>query len=101
MRVLLIAGFSNDEVRRHMVFNSHARLFNGLIRLFGLPQHVGKFSDHAPWVSNMIKDLEKRNDIELHVAGPHIRLKRAIEEFEIGGVSYHFFRAEISSFLGL
>lgn len=101
MRVLLIAGFSNDEVRRHMVFNSHARLFNGLIRLFGLPQHVGKFSDHAPWVSNMIKDLEKRGDIELHVAGPHIRLKRAIEEFEIRDVSYHFFRAEISSFFRL
>lgn len=101
MKVLLIAGFSDSEIRERLSFRKRSILFNFLIKLFHLPDRVGQFSDHAVWVKNMIASFEKRNDIVLHVAGPHIRLNKAIEEFELRGVNYHFFRSEFSAFARL
>lgn len=101
MKILLIAGFSDSEVREHLSFRKESKLFHKLIKLFHLPARVGNFSDHASWVRSMIMYFEKRNDIELHVAGPHIRLKKSIEDFELHGVKYHFFRSEFSAFARL
>ena len=101
MKILLIAGFSDGEVRDHLSFRKESKLFHHLIKMFHLPARVGEFSDHASWVRSMIIYFEKRNDIELHVAGPHIRLKKPIEEFELRGVNYHFFRSEFSAFARL
>lgn len=101
IKVLLIAGFSDREVRKYLLFRKESKLFHCIIKLLHLPERVGYISDHALWVRNMILDLEKRENIELHVAGPHIRLKKQIEEFKSQGVTYHFFRSEFSSFARL
>lgn len=101
MKILLVADFSDSEVRDHLLFRKDSKLFHRLIRLFHLPERVGGFSDHASWVRSMILYFEKREDIELHIVGPHIRLKRQIEEFELRGVKYYFFRSEVSSFARL
>ena len=99
MKIALIAGFSNEEIRSHLRLKQNNKLFYWMIRLFHLPERVGKNKDHASWINNFIQYFEKRNDIEFHVLGPQIRLKNALEEFEINGIQYHFFRSEWSSFL--
>lgn len=101
IKILLIVGFSDSEIREHLSFRKESKLFHNLIKLFRLPARVGHIKDHALWVRNIILDFEKRDDIELHVAGPHIRLKNSIEEFESRGVRYHFFRSEFSAFARL
>ena len=78
MKILLIAGFLDGDVRKQNIFKEDSLLFHKLVRLFGLPERVGKHNDHAPWVRNMISFLETQNDIELHVIGPQIRLKKRL-----------------------
>lgn len=101
MKILLIAGFSNAEIRERLSFNKSNKPLQTLLRIFGIPQRFADFKDHAPWVTNIINNLESKDNIELHVAGPHIRLAKPIEEFKIRGVTYHFFRSELTSFLRL
>lgn len=101
MKIVLITGLSNKEVRNHLVFKKESWLFHLLIRLLGLPARVGFFSDKASWAMDIINDLKKRSNIELYVLAPHIRLKHKTQDFEIDGVQYHYFSAEITSFLRL
>lgn len=97
MKIVLIAGFSNPEIREHLQFRNDQKWYHWLIKLFRLPARVGEFCDFASWVVSMISDLEKRDNIELHVIGPHLRLKRSMEEFQLRGVTYHFYQSEWSS----
>ena len=99
MKILLIAGFSNAEIREHLEFRKDSKLYHWLIKLFKLPSRVGEFRDHAPWITSIISSFETRADVELHVIGPHIRLKKSIEEFQLRGVTYHFFKSEFTSLL--
>lgn len=99
MKIALISGFTDDEVRRELSFSNNDRLFQGLIKLFHFPARVGQFSNSCPWVKNMITYFEKREDVELHVIGPHIRLKQSIEEFQMRSVTYHYYRQDLSSLL--
>ena len=99
MKIALISGFTDAEVRRNLAFSKNAQLYQGLIKLFHLPARVGEFSDLCPWVKSMILYFEECDDVELHVIGPHIRLKHVIEEFQMRGVNYHYYRQDFSSFL--
>lgn len=99
MKVLLIAGFLDKDVRKQDIFKKDSLFFQKLVRLFGLPDRVGKLNDHAPWVRGIISFLETQNDIELHVFGPQIRLKKHLMEYESRGVKYHFCSSEWTSFM--
>lgn len=99
MKVLLIAGFLDEEIRSQGIFKEDSALFHKLVALFKLPSRVGQLRDHAPWVRGMISFLEMQPTIDLHVFGPQIRLKKKLTEFELRGVSYHFYRSEYTSFL--
>lgn len=99
MKIVLIAGFSNPEIRDHLHFREDRKWYRWLIKMFRLPSRVGEFRDYGSWVVNMISNLEKRDDIELHVVGHQIRLRHSIEEFQLRGVTYHFFQSEWTSFL--
>ena len=101
MKIALIAGFSNPEVREHLKLKQNSKMFSFLLKWFHLPIRVGELRDYASWVVNMISDLEKRPDVELHVIVPHIRLKENVEEFQMRGVHYHFFSSEWTSFCRL
>lgn len=99
MKIVLIAGFSNSEIREHLEFRNDSRLYKLLIKVFGLPSRVGKFRDYAPWVPNIIAEIEKHSDMELHVVGPQIRLKQSVQTFQMRGVTYHFFPSEWTSLM--
>lgn len=97
MKIVLIAGFSNAEIREHLEFKKDRRWYHWLIRLFGLPARVGEMRDYAPWVPSIILEIERQDDMELHVVGPQIRLKKSMETFQLRGVTYHFYRSEWTS----
>ena len=99
MKILLIAGFLDEEIRMQDIFRKDSPLFHKTIRLFGLPSRVGNLNDHAPWVRSIISFLETQKDIDLHVFGPQIRLKKPLAEFESRGVKYHFYSSEWTSLL--
>ena len=99
MKIVLIAGFSNVEIREHLDFKKDSRWYHGLIRWLRLPARVGEFWDSTPWVKSIVSFLEDKDDVELHVVCPHIRLKKPIEEFTMRGVAYHYYRTEFTSFL--
>ncbi len=99
MKVVLIAGFLDNEIRKQNVFKKDSPLFQKLVRLFRLPSRVGQLNDHAPWVRGLISFLETQDGLELHVIGPQIRLKKCLVEFELRGVKYHFYSSEWASFL--
>lgn len=99
MKIVLIAGFSNPEIREHLQFKKDRKVFHQLIKLFGLPARVGENTDHAPWIPGIIAVVEKHPEMELHVIGPQIRLKHSVEEFKLRGVTYHFFKTEYTSLL--
>lgn len=97
MKVVLLADFSNVEVRQHLRLTDPGYLYRGVIKVLRLPQRVGEFRDHAPWIPNIISSIEGDGNIELHVISPHIRLSQKMEVFEMRGVTYHFFKSEWSS----
>lgn len=98
MRILLIAGFLDEDIRKQKIFKKNFFLFEKLIRLFRLPSRVGQLNDHAPWVRSIINFLEVQKDVELCVFGPQIRLKKNLIEFEERGVKYFLYNSEWTSF---
>lgn len=99
MKIVLIAAFSNREIRDQLTFYGSSSLFKKIVGLFHLPPRVWEFKDCASWIPSIISEVEKQKNIELHVIGPHIRLAHSVEEFELRGVYYHFFRSDWTSFL--
>ena len=99
MKIVLIASFSNPEIREHLSLKKDHLWYHWLIRAFGLPARVGEISDYAPWVSGIISEIEAQDDMELHVVGQHIRLQRSIESFHLRGVTYYFYQTEWTSLM--
>lgn len=99
MKIVLIAGFSNSEIRQHLKFKRESRLYNWLIKFFGLPSRVGSHHDYAPWIPSLISWIEREQNVELDVVGPQIRLEHPIEEFQLRGVTYHFYQSEWTSLM--
>lgn len=99
MKIVLIAGFSNPEIRNHLQFKKDCKWYHCLIKLFHLPARVGEFRDYASWIPSIINRIEQEKDIELHVVGPQIRLKRTVETFQLRGVTYHFYKSEWTSLM--
>lgn len=96
IKVVWLCHFSNPFV--------HERLeqgYNGLTRF--VKRVLGKPSfttvpEFANWITNGIYEMEKQNDVELHVVSPYPRLKKETMEFVSKGIYYHFFRDENSEF---
>lgn len=99
MKIVLIAGFSNQEIREHLQFRKDCKWYHRLIRWLHLPARVGEFRDYAPWIPGIIGCMEQEKDIELHVVGPQIWLRQARESFQLRGVTYHFFQSEWTSLM--
>lgn len=77
IKVALICHFSNPLVRDHLQLQS---------------KESGCFSDFGGWITNIVNGLKSFDDIELHVVAPHRGMKKTTQEFETGGVTYHFYR---------
>ncbi len=81
MRVAIICHFSNPIIRERLDLYPSSRYY--------------QYRDFANWVTNIINGLKNRPEVELHVMAPHTGMRRNIQEFELEGVHYYFFRKEL------
>jgi len=96
MKVLWISNFSNPRVRESL--NLQVNIFEVLARKL-LKKPKKQWVDHAPWITNGIKEFEKFDNIELHVVSPHYGISNKTETFELNGINYHFFKPDDDSVL--
>lgn len=89
LKVVWICHFSNEEIRKRLPL-SEMKLKNWIKTLLGKQINNG-YSDLAPWVTNLIKEFEKYDDVELHVISPFLGLTHFTYEFRMNNVNYHFF----------
>ena len=95
-KVAFICHFSNKDVRKKLPLSSFW-LKNLIKRTLG-DENFAKYSDFAPWVTNLIIEFEKFEDLELHVISPHMGLTKGIFEFNENGGFYHFFKPDMPLF---
>jgi len=91
IRVVWICHFSNEQIRNELPLSK--RRFSNFIR-YVLKKPTLSYSDFAPWISSLIVEFEKLNDVELHIISPHLGLKHIKHELVINGIHYHFFNPE-------
>lgn len=92
-RIAWICHFSNQDIRYRLPLSNYW-LKNQIKKVMG-KKNSARHKDFAPWVTNLIKEFERYEDVELHVIAPHMGLKRATAEFEMNGVKYHFFKPDM------
>lgn len=59
------------------------------------------FKDIAPWVGQLIEQLEKQPNVELFSVSPQIKMSKRVESFKKGNTTYYFYSPEFSSALRL
>ena len=91
LKVALICHFSNPEVREKLPL-SGCKIENYIRKI--LNKRNKQLFDYAPWVTNLIYEFEKRNDIEIHIISPHKNLKKFKYSFSYNNIHYHFFRPD-------
>lgn len=99
IRVALVCGYTSHKTRPHLKLKSNTGILQKLLKLFGLPARVGEFRDTTPWIENYIYAFQRRDDIDLHIVAPQIRLRGSVQQFDMDGVSYHYYATEFTSFL--
>lgn len=99
MRVLLIAGFSNQEIRNHLSLKEKPLAVPFFLKLLRIHPSAMDYHDYAPWISNILLFFEKKKDVDLHVLVHHVGMNSPRQDFDIRGIHYHFFRSEYSSLL--
>ncbi len=92
LKVAWICHFSNHSVREHLPIRVNT--LESLLRrmLKKRPKKVS--SDFAPWVTNMAKEFETVEGIELDIISPHFGLAVARHSFACRGIRYHFFKPD-------
>lgn len=94
IKIVWICEFSNKEVREKLHLEKYS-LYALIKKLFKKQYLI----DFGVWNTNGIKELEKFNDIELHVISHHFFLGKKVDSFMIRGINYHFFKLEGDSLL--
>lgn len=89
LKVVWICEFSNKEVRDKLHIEKYS-IYAMTKKLFNKQYLI----DFGVWNTNGIKELEKFNDIELHVISHHFFLKEKVDSFKLRNINYHFFRLE-------
>ncbi|HSV88422.1 MAG TPA: glycosyltransferase [Bacteroidales bacterium] len=100
IKIAWICHFSNKQVREKMPLSS-LWFINVLRFVFGKKDKHSPNIDFAPWIGSLIKEIERTDDVELHVIAPHIGLKKLTYTFEMSGVHYHFFQPGLSQILDI
>lgn len=96
IRVLWLCSVSNAEMREHYQTKA-GPVLQWIYKKFKHTTTDDK--DHAQWDTNAIKEIEKRDDVELHVVCPKRFLTKKYVDFEMNGVYYHLFRDQNSSLI--
>lgn len=99
IKVVWICHFSNKPTRDKLKLSKNRFLYRLIKKITKKEARNIDYRDIAPWVSILIEEFEKFNDVELHVISPQVGLKGLTTEFEMNGVHYHFYNPDISLFL--
>lgn len=91
LRVVWLCHFSNPLIREYLPLKKKRPLYHLIRKIFHRTPKSGRPNDFAPWVTNGLEEMKKRNDIELHVISPMSELKGKTFEMELEGVYYHFY----------
>jgi len=75
IKVAIICHFSNSEIQAKLPLRRPGKEF-------------------APWIVSTLRELRKREDLEIHVISPHTHLVRNTSISE-GNIQYHFFATGI------
>lgn len=94
IRVLWLCSVSNPKMREHYQTKA-GPVLQWIYKKFKHTTTDDK--DHAQWDTNAIKEIEKRDDVELHVVCPKRFLTKKYVDFEMNGIYYHLFRDQNSS----
>lgn len=92
LKVAWICHFSNKEIRDILPLSKKG--FKNTIISFFKVRLNHSYSDFAPWVTNLVKEFEKFDNVELHVIAPHYGMKHLSNEFKLNGVHYYFFKGD-------
>ena len=91
MKVAMICHFSNEMVRDKLIFSKgHVKAL--LKRFISKKQNFVGSGDFAPWVTNVIKEFDKRREIDFYIISPHVGMKKKQQTFILSNVTYYFFR---------
>lgn len=91
MKVVWICHFSDNKVRNQLRFSNNL-IIRLILRLLGKPPK--QIVDFAAWITNGINEIEKTDNVELHVISPHHEMRYSLQKFTINGIHYHFFKPE-------
>ncbi len=98
LKVCMVCHFSNAEVRRHLPLDD--RRFYCLVRkLLRMPTKGKGYGDIASWDVDIIDEIKKHPEIELHVISAHSGLKKSIVSYMEGGVHYNFVNCDRATLL--
>lgn len=99
IKVVWICHFSNSQTRARMKLSSNRFFYRLIKKITRKDAKNDSYNDIAPWISILIQEFEKLNNVELHVISPQTGLKGLVSEFEMNGIFYHFYNPDISLFL--
>lgn len=93
LKIVWLCHFSNKKVRDKLSLNTN--YFSNKILKFLGKNKPKQYNDFAPWITKLISEFEKFQNIELHVIAPHYGMQNFNREFEINGIFYHFYKPEL------
>jgi len=85
----MVCQHSQADLRENLHLSRFSKV-NRIRRFFGVTQL--KYKDNAPWINAILSHFSDQTLYEMHVVSPHIGMKKNIEEFELGGVYFHFYK---------
>ena len=98
---MILSPFTNSTLRSQLQFRDYGFVKKKIVNLLGLSARIGNFKDVAPWIGQLIEELEKLENVEVFSVSPHIKLKKKIQCFRYGKTTYYFFSSDYSSGLRL
>jgi glycosyltransferase involved in cell wall biosynthesis len=93
IKIVWICHFSNSEVRKRLPLSTFW-FINFLKRITGKGARF-THKDFAPWITQLLSEFEKTNEVELHIISPHRGLNRFMYSFNLNDIHYHFFKPEL------
>jgi glycosyltransferase involved in cell wall biosynthesis len=96
IKIVLLTCFSNEQVRSKLVLNNKSKILNIIRKILGKPAQKINHGDYAPWNSALIEELNKRDDVELHVISPQVGLNKKLENLKIENVKYYIFNTDLT-----
>ncbi len=99
MRIMILSPYTTAHLRSHIKLTDYNEVTKKIISQLGISERAVVFKDVAPWVGQLIGELEKISNVELFSVAPQIKMREAIQSFKSGKTTYYFYSSEYSSVL--